>query len=294
MNHIDAFAAYLKNERRYSPNTLAAYQSDVSQFFGFLNDKYHVESFDLVSPQMVKSWIYNGIEEKLNPRSINRKLTAINTYYKYLLRTGSIEKNPLSTISGIKTSKRLYEWVEEKDMNTLLDFTAFEPGFSGQRDKLMVELLYDTGIRRAELIGLKRQDVDLKAKTIKVLGKRNKERIIPIPTTLVHAIEAYLALRAAEGFDGQGFLLLTDAGEQLYPMFVQRCVKSLVGAVSNISKTSPHVLRHSYATHLLNKGADINAIKELLGHASLAATQVYTHNSIERLKTIYKQAHPKS
>jgi len=294
MNHIDAFAAYLKNERRYSPNTLAAYQSDVSQFFGFLNDKYQVESFDLVSPQMVKSWIYNGIEDKLNPRSINRKLTAINTYYKYLLRTGSIEKNPLSTISGIKTSKRLYEWVEEKDMATLLDFKEFDPGFSGQRDKLIVELLYGTGMRRAELIGLKKQDVDLKSKTIKVLGKRNKERIIPVPTTLVHAIEDYLVLRKEEGFENQGFLLLTDSGEQLYPMFVQRCVKNLVGSVSNISKTSPHVLRHSYATHLLNKGADINAIKELLGHASLAATQVYTHNSIERLKTIYKQAHPKS
>jgi len=294
MNNIDAFAAYLKNERRYSPNTLTAYQSDVSQFFVFLNDRYQVESYDFVSPQMVKSWIYNGIEEKLSPRSVNRKLTALNTYYKYLLRTGSIEKNPLSTISGIKTSKRLYEWVEQKDMDTILDFPPSGHGFSGERDKLIIELLYGTGMRRAELIGLKKQNVNLKGKTIKVLGKRNKERIIPIPVSLVHAIEKYLEIRKTEGFEDKEILLLTDAGSPLYPMFVQRCVKTLVGSVSNISKTSPHVLRHSYATHLLNNGADINAIKELLGHSSLVATQVYTHNSIERLKTIYKQAHPKS
>ncbi len=294
MSNIDAFVAYLKNERRYSVHTLSAYKSDVTRFFGFIAIQYQIEDFNLVTPPMVKSWIYNGIEEKLNPRSINRRLTAVNTYYKYLLRTGSIEKNPLSTISGIKTSKRLYEWVEQRDMDTLLDFTPFDTGFSGQRDKLIIELLYGTGMRRAELIGLKVRDIDLKGKTVKVLGKRNKERIIPIPETLTHAIDAYLALRKAEGFEEKEQLLLTDTGSPLYPMFVQRCVKNLISGVSNISKTSPHVLRHSYATHLLNNGADINAIKELLGHASLAATQVYTHNSIERLKTIYKQAHPKS
>ena len=294
MNNIDAFVAYLKNERRYSVHTLSAYKSDVTWFFGFIANQYQIEDFNLVTTPMVKSWIYNGIEEKLSPRSINRRLTAVNTYYKYLLRTGSIEKNPLSTISGIKTSKRLYEWVEQKDMDTILDYNVFTPDFKGQRDKLIIELLYGTGIRRAELIGLKTQDIDLKGKTIKVLGKRNKERIIPIPVTLAHATEEYLTMRNAEGFGEKKHLLLTDTGSPLYPMFVQRCVKKLIGAVSNISKTSPHVLRHSYATHLLNNGADINAIKELLGHASLAATQVYTHNSIERLKTIYKQAHPKS
>ncbi len=294
MNYIDAFAAYLKNERRYSPNTLSAYQSDVLQFFGFLQTQYQVEKYDEVSAQMVKSWVYNGIEEKLSPRSVNRKLTAVNTYYKYLLRSGYIEKNPLSTISGIKTAKRLYEWVEEKDMNTLLDFDVFDNSFAGKRDKLIIELLYGTGMRRAELIGLKAKDADIKARTIKVLGKRNKERIIPIPASLVYAIEEYMALRKIAGFEANENLILTDSGEQVYPMFVQRCVKQHIGAVSNISKTSPHVLRHTYATHLLNNGADINAIKELLGHASLAATQVYTHNSIERLKTIYKQAHPKS
>ncbi len=294
MNYIDAFAAYLKNERRYSPNTLSAYQSDVLQFFNFIKDQYQVEEFAMVTAPMVKSWIYQGIEEKLSPRSVNRKLTAVNTYYKYLLRTSHIDKNPLSTISGLKTAKRLYEWVEEKDMNTLLDFNVFEESFAGKRDKLIIELLYGTGMRRAELIGLKTRDVDIKSKTIKVLGKRNKERIIPVTASLVYAIEEYLVLRKLTGFDSNEYLILSDSGEQLYPMFVQRCVKQHIGAVSNISKTSPHVLRHTYATHLLNNGADINAIKELLGHASLAATQVYTHNSIERLKTIYKQAHPKS
>src|SRR6185437_1103484 len=228
MNNIDAFVAYLKNERRYSVHTLSAYQSDVSLFFGFISNQYQVEDSNLVTPPMVKSWMYNGIEEKLSPRSINRRLTAVNTYYKYLLRTGSIEKNPLSTISGIKTSKRLYEWVEQKDMDTLLDFTPFDPGFSGQRDKLIIEMLYGTGMRRAELIGLKSRDINLKAKTVKVLGKRNKERIIPIPETLRQAVETYLILRKAEGFDGSEYLLVTDTGEQLYPMFVQRCAKKYI------------------------------------------------------------------
>jgi len=294
MINIEAFGAYLKNERRYSVHTLSAYLTDVSQFFDFIANQFQEDSPSGVTTPMVKSWIYTGMEQKLSPRSVNRKLTAVNTFYKYLLRTGAIDKNPLATISGVKTAKRLYEWVEEKDMDTLLDFSEFSPDFVGQRDKLIIELLYGTGMRRAELIGLKEKDADLKSNTIKVLGKRNKERIIPIPAELVHALGRYLELRKNEGFAGKEALLLTDSGEPLYPMFVQRCVKSRIGAVSNISKTSPHVLRHTYATHLLNNGADINAIKELLGHASLAATQVYTHNSIERLKTIYKQAHPKS
>jgi integrase/recombinase XerC len=293
MSNIEAFAAYLKNERRYSVHTLTAYISDVSQFFIFIKDQYNTEDPADVSAPMVKSWIYYAMQQQLNPRSVNRKLTSVNTFYKYLLRTDSILKNPLAAISGIKTAKRLYQWVEEKDMNNLLDFEVFGDDFAGKRDRLIIELLYDSGIRRAELIGLKVSDVDIIAKTIKVLGKRNKERIIPIPGSLIYTLEDYMSLRKEKGFEDQ-VLLLTDSGKPMYPMFVQRCVKYHISRVSNISKTSPHVLRHTYATHLLNKGADINAIKELLGHASLAATQVYTHNSIERLKTIYKQSHPKS
>jgi len=293
MPNIDDFAAYLQNERRYSVHTLTAYTNDVAQFFTFISNQYKTEEAAEVNTPMVKSWIYDCMQQELNPRSVNRKLSSLNTYYKYLLRTGTLEKNPLATISGIKTSKRLYQWVEEKDMGKLLDFEIFKQDFGGRRDKLMIEMLYGTGIRRAELIGLKVSDVDLKGQTIKVLGKRNKERIIPIPVSLVHAIDEYLQIRKAQGFSHSN-LILTDSGDAVYPMFVQRCVKNHISMVSNISKTSPHVLRHTYATHLLNNGADINAIKELLGHASLAATQVYTHNSIERLKTIYKQAHPKS
>jgi len=293
MPNIEDFAAYLQNERRYSVHTLTAYTNDVAQFFTFTTNQYKTEEPGEVNAPMVKSWIYDCMQHDLNPRSVNRKLSSLNTYYKYLLRTGALDKNPLATISGIKTSKRLYQWVEEKDMNTLLDFTGFPKDFGGRRDKLIIEMLYGTGIRRAELIGLKITDVDLKGKTIKVLGKRNKERIIPIPITLVQSIDEYIQIRRMQGYSHPN-LILTDSGEQLYPMFVQRCVKNHISMVSNVSKTSPHVLRHTYATHLLNNGADINAIKELLGHASLAATQVYTHNSIERLKTIYKQSHPKS
>jgi integrase/recombinase XerC len=293
MSGIEAFAAYLKNERRYSAHTSTAYITDVSQFFVFIREQYDTEAEADVSTPMVKSWIYHCMQQKLSPRSVNRKLTAVNSYYKYLLRTGKIDKNPLSVVSGVKTSKRLYQWVEQKDMDHLFDFDIFGADFEGRRDRLILELLYGTGIRRAELIGLLEKDIDLKRAVIKVLGKRNKERIIPVPATLVQSIRDYLEIRKLQGFEGP-VLLLTDHGQPLYPMFVQRCVKKHISLVSNVSKTSPHVLRHTYATHLLNNGADINAIKELLGHASLAATQVYTHNSIERLKTIYKQSHPKS
>jgi integrase/recombinase XerC len=294
MSGIEAFAAYLKNERRYSVHTSTAYITDVSQFFSFIKSTYQFDNPSQVNAQTVKSWIYHCMKElEMNPRSVNRKLTAVNSFYKFLLRTGEIEKNPLTTISGIKTSKRLYNWVAEKDMDKLLVHDVFTDDFAGKRDRTIIELLYGTGIRRAELIGLKISDIDLKNKVIKVLGKRNKERIIPIPESLYYIIEDYELARNEKGFDSE-FLLVTDTGGSLYPMFVQRVVKEHLSLVSDVSKTSPHVLRHTYATHLLNKGADINAIKELLGHASLAATQVYTHNSIERLKTIYKQSHPKS
>ena len=232
-------------------------------------------------------------DEKLAKRSVSRKLVAINTFYKYLIRTGEAEVNPASGIQGPKLEKRLHTWVPETDIVNILDHTEWGNDFSGLRNKLVVELLYGTGIRLSEIITLETAKVYLHENSIKVLGKRNKERIVPANKTLIYLIENYLVAKKDKGWDDTEMLLLTDSGKPLYPMFVQRCVKQFIATVSTTQKVSPHTLRHSFATHLLNKGADINAIKELLGHASLAATQIYTHNSIDRLKDIYKQSHPK-
>jgi integrase/recombinase XerC len=295
MCKLNLFADYLKNERRYSQHTITAYVTDVKQFFCFVENSFSAKEESEVKPMMLKSWIYEQTKDKLSPRSINRKLVAVNTFYKYLLRTGLVESNPMAAIQSVKTQKRLYQWLTEDETKHLFDdaYMAFPPGFAGIRDRMILELLYGTGMRLAELISLKQENIYLQEETIKVTGKRNKERIIPLPKEVISALHIYVHEKMLAGFGEKAYLLLTDKGEALYPMFVNRCVKKYISTVSTIQKNSPHVLRHTYATHLLNNGAEINAIKELLGHANLAATQIYTHNSIERLKTIYKQAHPK-
>lgn len=293
MQYLSQFTDYLKNERRYSKYTVTAYVDDVVQFFSFLADQYQLENAADVNVQHVKSWMYELKNHKISNRSLNRKLASLNAFYKYLLRIDIVKQNPLATLSGLKTEKRLPDWVAEKEITMLLDELHWRNDFPGIRDKLILELFYGTGIRLAELIGLTINNIDIAQGIIKVLGKRNKERIIPVNKPLSECIEQYMNLRNSEGFNAAQ-LLLTDKGKPLYPMFVYRKVKEILNCATTSSKTSPHVLRHTFATHLLNKGADINAIKELLGHTSLAATQVYTHNSIERLKNIYKQSHPKS
>lgn len=293
MQYLSQFTDYLKNERRYSLHTVTAYVEDVAQFFSFIADQYQQEAPEEINVQQVKSWMYELQNHKIANRSLNRKLASLNAFYKYLLRTDIVKVNPLATISGLKTEKRLPEWVAEKEIIQLLDELQWSYDFPGTRDRLILELLYGTGIRLAELINLTINNVDVKQRVIKVLGKRNKERIIPVNNSLSICLETYIHFRNMEGFTADN-LLLTDKGEPLYPMFVYRKVKEILNCSTTTGKTSPHVLRHTFATHLLNKGADINAIKELLGHTSLAATQVYTHNSIERLKNIYKLSHPKS
>ena len=294
MEKLQAFTAYLSHERRYSEHTVIAYKNDLEQFFQFIASQYSSDLSEAeVKATMIKSWIYALSQDKMAAKSINRKLVALNSFYKYLLRQGALKVNPVSAIRSVKTEKRLYQWLPEKDMEFLLDDVDFGDGFAGLRDKLIIELFYGSGIRRAELIGLKQEAVDLKERTIKVLGKRNKERIIPVPDSLRLSIEMYMAEKSRMGFGNTGPLILTNDGKPLYAMFAYRCVKRYIGLVSTLQKQSPHVLRHTYATHLLNQGAEIGAIKELLGHSSLAATQIYTHNSIERLKDIYKLAHPK-
>jgi integrase/recombinase XerC len=233
------------------------------------------------------------MNEKVTARSIARKLTTIKTFYRFLLKEKVVESNPMAKVQAPKIQKRLPVFVEETPMHSLLDHTGFKEGFEGIRDKLVMNMLYSTGIRLSELINLKTSDTDLYLRQIKVLGKRNKERIIPITQELADQVAAYLEARSAENL-GAEYLLVTMKGEKLYPKLVYTIVKTNLSRVTSIEKRSPHVLRHTFATHLLNKGADLNAIKELLGHANLSATQVYTHNSIERLKDIYKNKHPRA
>jgi integrase/recombinase XerC len=238
----------------------------------------------------VRKWLISLSDDSIQNRSINRKLATLRTFYKYLLRTGKITENPMASIRMVKTTKKIPHFVRESEMENLVENRIIATNFSEARDELILFLLYGTGIRLAELISLQKSQVNLAAKTIRVIGKRNKERMIPIPTFLVELIETYRQFCPFEN----AHLLLTDKGEPLYPMFVQRLVKKNLGEFSQLEKLSPHILRHTYATHLLNRGADLNAIKELLGHANLAATQVYTHNSMEKMKAIYQQAHPKA
>lgn len=283
---VNFFLDHLSIERRLSSHTITSYSTDLEQFTAFINpiELQQVQATD------VRKWLISLSDDSIQNRSINRKLATLRTFYKYLLRTGKITENPMTSIRMVKTTKKIPHFVRESEMENLVENRIIATNFSEARDELILFLLYGTGIRLAELISLHNSQVNLAAKTIRVIGKRNKERMIPIPAFLVELIQTY---RQFCTFDN-AHLLLTDKGEPLYPMFVQRLVKKNLGEFSQLEKLSPHVLRHTYATHLLNRGADLNAIKELLGHANLAATQVYTHNSMEKMKAIYQQAHPKA
>jgi integrase/recombinase XerC len=292
---IDSFLKYLQFEKRFSSNTVLAYQTDLRQFEDFLSStfpEYKTESSDY---GVIRAWIVQLVESEIDSLSINRKIACLRSYYKFLMRQECIEKDPMMKIKVLKTKKKLPHFVKENDMVKLLDHAQFENSHEGWRDRLIIELFYGTGIRLSELIDLKESKLNLKERTIKVLGKRNKERVIPFGESLVSMIETYRSVRNSEvDVKNHGNLFVTDSGERCYPMMVYRVVKKYLNLFSSIEKKSPHVLRHSYATHLLDKGAEINAVKDLLGHSSLAATQVYTHNSMEKLKKVFEQAHPKA
>lgn len=290
---VESFLKYLQFEKRVSPHTLLAYQNDLEQFQGFLAQTFPEEKIESVSPGAVRSWIINLTEEELEATSVNRKIASLRSFYKFLLTQEVIDKDPLLKIRVLKTKKKLPSFIKEPDMVKLLDTTIFEETFEGCRDKLILELFYSTGIRLSELIQLKESHLDLSSCTIKVQGKRNKERVIPFPLSLVYVIENYREIKAREVGVNE-YLFVTEKGEQCYPVMVYRVVKRYLDQHTTADKRSPHVLRHTYATHLLNKGAEINAVKDLLGHSSLAATQVYTHNSIEKLKKTFDKAHPKA
>ncbi len=295
MERFEGFIQYLKTERRYSEHTQKAYLTDLTQFSDFVKESFETDDLSQVSAQMVRSWVMEMMESKKTARSVNRKLSTLKSYYKFLLRDGKITENPMSKVSSPKTESRLPVYMEKTDMDKLFSEEMFDEGFTGLRNKMLIMLFYYTGMRRSELIGLKLSSFDQPNQSLKVLGKGNKERIIPVNKELGDMLSLYISERNKEfGTMGSDDLLLTDNGKVLYPKFVHRVVTGHLSKVSTAEKKSPHVLRHTFATHLLNNGADLNAIKEILGHANLSATQIYTHNSVEKLKQIYNQAHPKA
>lgn len=291
---IERFIRYLQFEKRFSPNTVTAYKKDLYQFSEFINS---IEPDLLsISHQQVRMWIVSLMDNGIEPKSINRKISSLRSFYKFLQREGLINSSPMLQVKAPKIPKRLPVVITEQKMDSLLDAeNVFSDDFEGIRNRLILELLYGTGMRLAELVSLSDQDVNIYEKQIKVLGKRNKERIIPINKVLANLISDYQKLRNNQNFNAKAIsLIVTNEGKAAYPKFIYRVVNSILSFISTQDKKSPHILRHSFATTLLNRGADLNAIKELLGHSSLAATQVYTHNSVEKLKSIYKQAHPKA
>ncbi|MDW3209034.1 MAG: tyrosine-type recombinase/integrase [Reichenbachiella sp.] len=290
---IKPFLKYLLQEKRYSSHTVQAYETDLLQFQDYLECIDLELTLEEAGHKMLRAWVVSLIEADINPRSVNRKIASLRSYYKFLLKREVISENPATKLRPLKTAKALPEFVLKDEMDNLLDRVEFSNDFEGTRDKLVIELLYGTGIRLSELIHLKDQDVDHFNQSIKVLGKRNKERIIPLTLDNIRLIEAYGKVKGQVGVTND-WLLTTDKGKKCYPMMVYRIVQKYLGYISKVYKKSPHVLRHTYATHLLNNGADLNAVKDLLGHSSLAATQVYTHNSLDKLKSVFDQAHPKA
>lgn len=292
---LEQFLQHLTYEKRLSPHTLTAYGKDLEQFAEFLETTYNLKDLDKADFRMVRGWAVSLVEAELHHRSVNRKLATLRSFYGYLLRCKVISINPTLRVSALKTDKPLPQFVEEKNLQLMFEEVTFTDDFEGVRDRLVMELLYGTGMRLAELLSLTDNDLNFYDQTLKVLGKRNKERIVPIYKGLADLIKHYQNIKR-ENFPtiDTKVLILTNKGEPAYSVLIQRIVKKYLSAVTSLQKRSPHILRHTFATHLLNNGADLNSIKDLLGHSSLAATQVYTHNTIEKLKKIYKQAHPKA
>ncbi|WP_370476787.1 tyrosine-type recombinase/integrase [Tamlana flava] len=290
-----SFLDYLSLEKNYSALTVKAYQNDLRDFSDFVKIEYDTNTINTVNYAQIRSWIVSLVENGLTNRSINRKISALNSYYKFLLKVGDIELNPLSKHRALKTSKKIQVPFSESEIKAVLEDFNFDDDFESLRNKFLIELFYSTGIRRIELIELKLSSIDLQNKTLKVLGKRNKERIIPLLNSVVQTGNLYLEKRISlPSISDDNYLFLTKKGVKLYETLVYRIINDYFSLASSKVKKSPHILRHSFATHLLNQGADLNAVKELLGHSSLASTQVYTHNSIAELKKVHVNAHPRS
>ena len=286
---LDKFLDYISKEKRYSVHTQTSYKTDLNQFFLFLNTEFGISSPSKVTFKMIRNWISYLLESGLKSVSANRKISSIKSYFKFIEMSGFSDYNPILKITSPKTSKRLPIFIEKNNIDNLLDNNFFNNDFEGSRDKLIIELFYFTGIRLSELLNIKISDVNFNNSYVKVLGKRNKERLIPLNFELSQNLKNFISHNNLTRF------LFTDINhKKLYSKKVYRIVNYYISKVSSLKKRSPHILRHSFATHMLNNGADINAIKELLGHANLSATQIYTHNSIAKLKSVHNQAHPKA
>jgi integrase/recombinase XerC len=293
--NLDSFIIYLRTEKRYSVHTVQAYERDLSLLGAYLQTNYDIQSWNQVQATFLRSWVVFMNKHGMAPRSVRRKLSAAKHLFRFLKREGAVQHNPTANLQSPGMGKRLPETVDEKSLAKLWQEGVFTDDFSGWRDRMILELLYATGMRRAELISLKVQDVELTARQLKVTGKGNKERWIPFGETLALHLKTYISLRNSHFDQGSNpHLIITDKGEPIYPKMVYNKVHFYLGLISTVKKRSPHVLRHSFATHLSDSGADLQAIKELLGHASLSATQIYTHNSVEKLKNAYVKAHPKA
>ena len=290
---IRSFIDFLKFEKRYSQHTIRAYADDLEQFFRFLDSSFGAQELSQISSPLIRSWLASLKENKITSKSVNRKISSLKSFFKYLVRTGTLDKTPMSGVISPKSGKRLPVYVEEKDMKLLISHVEFSDDWQGKTDRLLILIFYHTGVRLAELVGLKNTQLDLNAAMMKVLGKGNKERMIPLSAVLVNEIREYIEGKNESGRNKADTLLVNIHGKKIYAKYAYLAVKKYLSLVTTISKKSPHVLRHSFATHLMNHGADLNSVKELLGHSSLAATQLYTHNSIEKLREVHKNTHPR-
>ncbi len=290
---IKSFLEYLSFEKKYSKHTTIAYKNDLNSFQKFCSIEYNDDDIQNVHYSQIRSWIISLVDSGVTNRTVNRKVSSLKSFYKFLQKIKLIQDNPLAKHKALKVSKRVQVPFSEKEIEAVLDQLNEKNDFKSIRNKLVVELLYSTGMRRNELINITLKDIDFSNSTIKVLGKRNKERIIPLLNSVKESLNKYLIVRTKEN-SNSGFLFFTDKQNKLYPTLVYRIINDYFSTVSTKVKKSPHVLRHSFATHLLNEGADLSSVKELLGHSSLASTQVYTHSSLGKLKEVYKHAHPRS
>ncbi len=290
----DKFIDYISYEKRYSLHTIQAYTRDLGQFSKYLLEQYDIDDVTLAGHQHIRSWLVFLIESGITARSVLRKLSTLKSFYKYLLRNDFIDHNPTQLVIAPKTPSRNPEFIDEENMKELLMEIRFKDDFTGIRDRLILEVFYGSGIRLSELIELKEQDISFDNRTIKVLGKRNKERIIPFTKQMGEQFLTFQKIKKEIISEANEYLFITEKGKKLYPRMVYRIVNKYLTQVTTLSKKSPHILRHTFATHMLNRGADLNAVKEFLGHANLAATQVYTHNTVDKLKKIYQQAHPRA
>lgn len=295
MDYRESFFDYLQFEKRYSIHTVGSYRNDLRQFFSFIEIHAGHSEVREVAPSDVRAWMVSLLEKGYSQVSVHRKISALRSFYRFLQRNGKADSDPASKVILPKRRKRLPQFIEEGSLERLLDIYDFGAGFEGVRDRTLIEMLYSTGMRRAELIGLRDSDIDIEGGTVRVTGKRNKERIIPLLPSLTADLLTYREVRRDAGIDSpEGWFFITSSGNKLYDKLVYNIVNRYLQMVSTVEKKSPHVLRHSFATHMLNNGADLNSIKEILGHANLSATQVYTHNTFEKLKEVYKQAHPRA